>query len=225
MKLTAEDIRLYLLPEVEERMRHYTQLAAGEVSGLGMVEEFDGGFLVTDLFLPKQTCSPGGTELDQESVATLIMELDQAGEDPGKLRLWYHSHGGLDVFWSGTDESCINNLANGDYILSLVTNKRGHVLARLDIFKPVRLTVDNVPVSVRSAGDSLRERCREEIRQKVENVPVPFAPIRQFPQRGPELLPSWGDMQDEFDEIEEQFMAGEMTWEEYEQRLREVGNG
>ena len=42
MKLTAEDIRLYLLPEVEERMRHYTQLAAGEVSGLGMVEEFDG---------------------------------------------------------------------------------------------------------------------------------------------------------------------------------------
>ena len=224
MKLTAEDIRLYLLPEVEERIRHYTQLAAGEVSGLGTVEEYDEGFLVTDIFLPKQSCSPGGTELDQESVATLIMELDQAGADAGSLRFWWHSHGSLDVFWSGTDESCINNLANGDYVLSLVTNKRNQLLARLDIFKPVRLTVDHLPVSVRSVGESLRDQCRTEIRQRVENVPVPFAPVR-FPDRGPELLPGWGEVVDEFDELEEQFMAGEMTWQEYEDRLREVGNG
>jgi hypothetical protein len=146
MKITAEDIRLYLLPEVEERMRHYTNLAAGEVSGLGTVEQFDGGFLVTDLFLPKQSCSPGGTELDQESVATLLMELDDAGADAGSLRFWWHSHGSMDVFWSRTDEECIDNLANGDYVLSLVTNKKGHTLARLDIFKPVRVTVDQVPV-------------------------------------------------------------------------------
>ena len=25
--------------------------------------------------------------------------------------------------------------------------------------------------------------------------------------------------------LQEQFMAGEMTWQEYEDRLREVGNG
>ena len=223
MKLTAEDIRLYLLPEVEERMRHYTELATGEVSGLGTVEEFDGGFLVTDIFLPKQSCSPAGTELDQDSVATLIMELDQAGSDAGSLRFWWHSHGNLDAFWSNTDEACIMSLANGDYVLSLVTNKRGHLLARLDIFKPVRLTVDHLPVSVRSAGSSLRERCQDEVRQRVENLPIPFAPAR-FPQRGPELLPAWGEVRDEFDEIEELFMAGEMTWQEYEDRLREVGN-
>ena len=223
MKLTAEDIRLYLLPEVEERMRHYTNFAPGEVSGLGTVEEFNGGFLVTDLFLPKQTCSPGGTELDQESVATLIMELDQAGVDTGSLRFWHHSHNNLDVFWSGTDESCINNLANGDYVLSLVTNKKGHMLARLDIFKPVRVTLDHLPVSIRSTGESMLESCRQEIREKVANAPAPFAPIR-FPQREPELLLGWGEVQDEFDELEEQFMAGEMTWQEYEDRMREVGD-
>jgi hypothetical protein len=225
MEISAEDIRLYLLPEVEERMRHYTNLAAGEVSGLGTVEEFDGGFLVTDLFLPKQTCSPGGTDLDQESVATLIMELDQAGKDPGALRFWWHSHGNLDIFWSRTDEECINNLANGDYVLSLVTNKGGHVLARLDIFRPVRVTLDHVPVSVRSQGESLLDICRQEIRERVENVPIPFAPAIGFPRRGPELLPTWGDVGSEIDELEEQFMAGELTWQEYEDRLREVGNG
>ncbi len=224
MKLTAEDIRLYLLPEVEERIRHYTQLAVGEISGLGTVEEFDGGFLVTDIFLPKQSCSPGGTELDRESVATLIVELDQAGVDTGTLRFWFHSHSNLDVFWSPTDEQCISNLANGDYVLSLVTNKKGQMLARLDVFRPVRVTADQLPISVRSAGTTLRDQCEKEIGERVENIPIPFVRTR-VPHRGPELLPSWGDVKDEFDEIEEQFMAGEMTWQEYEERLREVGNG
>jgi len=225
MKITAEDIRLYLLPQVEERIRHYTDLAAGEVSGLGTVEEFDGGFLVTDLFLPKQTCFPGGTDLDQDSVATLIMELDQTGKDVGTLRFWWHSHGSLDVFWSGTDEECINNLANGDYVLSLVTNKRGQVLARLDIFRPVRVVVDEVSVSVRSRGQSLRDQCRREVEERVDNIPAPFSPAIGFPGRPPELLPSWGDMGNEVDELEELFMAGELTRQEYEDGLRGVRYG
>ena len=225
MKLTAEDIRLYLLPEVEERIRHYTDLAASEVSGLGTVEEFEGGFLVTDLFLPKQTCSPGGTELDQDSVATLIMELDEAGKDAGTLRFWWHSHGNLNTFWSHTDEECINNLANGDYVLSMVTNKRGHVLARLDIFRPVRVVVDEVPVAVRSRGQSLRDQCRREVEERVDNIPAHFSPAIGFPGRAPELLPSWPDVGDEIDELEELFMAGELTLPEYEDRLREVGHG
>ncbi len=225
MKMTADDIRLYLLPEVEERMRHYTNLAAGEVSGLGTVEEFAGGFLVTDIFLPKQSCSPSGTELDQESVATLIMELDQAGADAGSLRFWWHSHAGLDVFWSRTDEECIASLANGDYVLSLVTNKRGNVLARLDIFKPVRVTIDEVPVSVRSTGVTLLDDCRKDILERVNDIPAPFAPAIRFPSREPELFPHWGEVRDDLEELEEQFMAGELTWQEYEDRMREVGNG
>ena len=225
MKLTANDIRLYLLPEVEERIRHYTTLATGEVSGLGTLEEFDGGFLVNDIFLPRQECSPGGTELDQESVATLLLELDNAGTDSGTLRFWWHSHGDLEVFWSHTDEECINNLANGDYVLSLVTNKKGNILARLDIFQPVRLTVDQLPVSVRSTGLTLLDACRQEVQAKVADRPIPFATPGRLIQREPDLFPTWHHVGDELDELEEQFMAGELTWQEYEDRSREVGNG
>jgi hypothetical protein len=77
---------------------------------------------------------------------------------------------------------------------------------------------------VRSTGDALLDACRQEVLDKVENMPIPFGPLR-FPQRGPELLSGWGDVRDEMDELEEQFMSGEMTWQEYEDRLREVGNG
>ena len=181
MKIRADHVRLFLLPEVEQRIRHYTDLANGEVSGLGTVEEFDGGFLVDKVFLPKQNCTPAGTTLDEDAVATLLMELEAAGEDSGRMRLWFHSHAHHDVFWSQTDEECIEGLANGDYILSLVTNKRGHTLARLDIFRPVRMTVDDIPVSIRSLDDQLRDACEQELVDRVTETPFPGAPVPQAP--------------------------------------------
>ncbi len=229
MKLSAEQIRLYLLPEVEERIRHYTRLAHGEVSGLGTVEEFDGGFLVTDLYLPKQACTPAGTELDQEAVATLLMELDNSGKDPGGLRFWWHSHADMNTFWSKTDEQCIESLANGDYVLSLVTNKRGSMLARLDIFRPARVTLDDIPIAVRTRDQNLLETCRREIQERVNDSPIPFwapgshpmAPARRdfFLTEGSDDLGPAPDM----DELDEQYMAGELGWEEYMDRVEQRG--
>jgi len=230
MKLSAEQIRLYLLPEVEERIRHYTRLAAGEVSGLGTVEEFDGGFLVTDLYLPKQVCTPAGTELNQEAVATLLMELDGAGKDSGELKFWWHSHGSLDVFWSGTDRQCIENLANGDYVLSLVTNKKGAMLARLDIFRPARVTLDDIAVSVRSRDTGLLEACRKELQERVEESPIPFwapgsHPVPAAPRRDMFLTEPTDDLgpMPDLDELDEQYMAGELGWEEYMDRVERGG--
>jgi len=224
MKISAEQIRLYLLPEVEERLRHYTRLAPGEVSGLGHVEEVDGGFMVTDLFLPAQSCSSGGTELRAESVATLILTLDGAGVDAGRLRFWWHSHGSLDAFWSLTDEQCISNLANGDYVISLVTNKRGAMLARLDIFRPVRVTIDRLPVSVRQAGDRLLEQCRQELAARVEQV-APAPPFTLI--TGDQLTdqPDWERERYAGDELDELLAAGDLTWADYRERRREVSHG
>jgi hypothetical protein len=226
MKLSAEQVRLFLLPEVEERMRHYTRLARGEVSGLGLVEEFDGGFLVTDLFLPKQECSASSTTLCDEAVATLLLELDRSGRDPAQLKFWFHSHGSMNVFWSNTDQECIEDLANGDYLLSLVTNKRGDMLARLDIYKPARVTVDDVSVSVRSRGESQLETCQKEIQEKVKDLPVsvfPTGPMTPRDRRDSPFL--WGDDMglhpggDSVEWLEQEMFEGNLTVDEYEHRL------
>jgi hypothetical protein len=209
MKITAEQVRLFLLPEVEERIRHYTALARGEVSGLGLVEEIDGGFLVTELYLPKQSCTLAGTDLDQGAVASIILQLDQAGQDSGALRFWFHSHSHLDVFWSQTDEACIAGLANGDYVLSLVTNKAGDILARVDIFRPARVTIDQVPVSVRSREMGLLDTCRLEIEERVTDMP-PTPSMVSF-RRG--LGPR--DLVDEIDLLEERYRAGELSIVDY----------
>ena len=234
MKMNSDSFRLFLLPEVEEKIRHYTALAAGEVSGLGLVEEVEGGFLVTRIFLPRQECSPGGTELDQDWVAALLVTLEEEGIDSGKLRCWFHSHSSFNVFWSPTNEECITGLANDNYYISLVVNKAGDMLARLDIFKPVRVTIDSVPVVVRGEDTRLLEQCRTEFAERVTELPGIVAqgrggsPFRR--DFGDDLfLPHWsaGDFEEpgpfsQVQELEMCFAEGELTWEEYCTRLKEL---
>ena len=229
-KIKADHLRLHLLPEVEQRIRHYTDLADGEVSGLGTIEEFDGGFLVDNVYLPKQTCSPGGTTLDDDAVATLLMELDAAGEDSGRLRFWWHSHAHHDVFWSQTDEDCIEGLANGDYVLSLVVNKRGAMLARLDIFRPARITVDHVPVSVRARDDALRERCASELAANLTEVAA-FGPLgMKMPAAerdlfNPDGLPTPLDAVDELHVLRHLVQTGDISYAEYLEHVEELEVG
>jgi len=235
MKTTAKNFRLFLLPEVEERIRHFAKLAAGEVSGLGLVEEVNGGFLVTQVFLPRQECTPGGTELDQEWVAALLVTLEEEGLDSGGLKFWWHSHAGMPTFWSQTDEECIAGLANDNFYTSLVTNKAGEMLARLDIFKPVHVTIDCVPVVVRHESRDLLERCRKEFEEKVEEKLTVFGGSNRSSFRstgfGSEdlFLPHWASEEFEdpgpfahVEELELRFAEGELTWEEYCERLQSL---
>ena len=230
MKTITEKFRLWLLPEVEERIRHYVSLASGEVSGLGLVDEVEGGFLLTQVFLPRQECTAGGTELDQDWVAALMVTLEEEGIDSGKMKCWYHSHGSLDVFWSNTDHECVAGLANDNYFLSLVVNKAGDMLARLDVFRPVRITIDDVPVAVRSQGSDLLDSCRKEFEDRVKEVPGVLT--ARFPRLVGDdmLLPLWAgdDFADpgpflHISQLEDAYADGEITWQEYNSRLREMG--
>ena len=82
--------------------------------------------------------------MDQAAVAAMLAELDSAGIDVGRVRAWIHSHAAFNVFWSATDVRTIEALATGDWLASLVVNKAGARLARVDVTFPVRATFDEV---------------------------------------------------------------------------------
>ena len=170
MKLSARMPTVWLTPEVDQRLRHWVAIASGEMSALGMVEETEGGFVVTRIFLPKQTCGAADTELDQAAVAQLLTELDAAGEDISKLRLWAHSHADFKVFWSGTDESTVRQLANNEWTLALVVNKAGERRCRLDVWAPVHVTLDELPTSVFHEDLGLRADCEQVFKSSVTEV-------------------------------------------------------
>ncbi len=155
-----------------QKVRAWTKMAAGEFSALGNVAVHQGDMLITDVHLVEQVSSAGSTEMDDEGVARLLIELEEAGEDSSSLRLWVHSHGHSDVFWSSTDERCIRGLDGGEWVLSWVCNKANEDRLRLDLFQPLRLTIDHIGLQLHSADLGLADWCEQEFKDKVDERPL-----------------------------------------------------
>ena len=177
MKVIDVDLTVFLEPSVNEMLNHWVDMAKGEVSALGLVEEVSGGFLVTEVFLPEQECSSANTLISPESVAKLLIELEEKGYDPQFLRFWAHSHGEMDVFWSNTDEDTMNLLANPDYVVAVVGNKRGERLARVDIYQPLNVRFNEVPVEIRLPDLGLKDICEQAFKEKVKETAPVYYPI------------------------------------------------
>jgi hypothetical protein len=178
-KQRREPVQLSIRVQVEAlamaKFWNWVDIAKGEVSCLGIVDEIrdaDSGavsvLIVTDLFLVKQRCSADETTMDAAAVSQLMLDLENQGIDSRKLRCWVHSHGRMSVFWSGTDDDCVAGLANGDYLLSLVVNRKRDTMMRLDQYHPCHLFLTDVVWEVRyPLIDGLAEQCLTEFKAKV----------------------------------------------------------
>jgi hypothetical protein len=178
-KSRRDPVQLLIRVQVEAaamaKFWHYVDLAKGEVSCLGLVDEIrdaESGvvtaLLVTDFFLVKQRCSADETTMDVAAVSQLMLDLEHQGVSSRKLRCWAHSHGGMSVFWSGTDDACIAGLANGEYLLSLVVNKKRDTQMRLDQYHPCHLYLTDIVWETRyPLLDGLAEQCLSDFKAKV----------------------------------------------------------
>ena len=103
-----------------------------------------------------------------------MIDLETSGVDSSKLRCWAHSHAMMDVFWSETDNGTVSNLANGEYLLALVVNKKRDAMMRLDQFHPTHFYMGDVVWEVHYPVDqALAEQCREEFKARVnEGFPI-----------------------------------------------------
>jgi len=126
-------------------MWRFVDLAApDEVSGLGLVERVgDFGLHVEEIFLLDQVSSAATTELDATDIANLQGDLigQNRVDDADRILLWWHSHGNMESFWSGTDVSTIEQLQAEPYLLSVVVNKKREYMARVDMWEPLRVTI------------------------------------------------------------------------------------
>ncbi|MCL4306528.1 hypothetical protein KJZ99_11485 [bacterium] len=177
-------IKIQVEATAMQKLWLWTDFAKGEVSCLGLVDEVIStetgrttALVVTDFYLVKQNCSYEETDMDATDVARLIFELEAKGIDFRKLRCWAHSHGSMSVFWSGQDESCISGLANNEWLLSLVVNKRRDTQMRLDQYHPAHLYLADVTWEVvYPLVDGLAEACFDEFKAKVTESHYHIAP-------------------------------------------------
>jgi hypothetical protein len=161
-------------PAAFEKLSLYIRLAEGEVGGLASVEQ-DGPatFLMTDCFLIRQRATDVDNELDPAATSVFLLNYLATGEDPSGLRLWWHSHGRESAFWSADDERTIDHFG-GEWLVSLVGNKRGKFLARFDRYEPARQTLgwlDFTPPCPPPAEDGpAAQRARIELAERVHVV-------------------------------------------------------
>ena len=190
---TQLDIKIQVAATAWAKLMLWTELAEGEVSAFGTVEELPGILRVTDFFLVAQACNEAETEMDPIALAELMLQV----EDPGKLRCWAHSHAEMPVFYSKTDSDCIDDLANGEWLLSIVVNKLHQVLVRLDQFHPAHLYVEDVVFQVYYPIDvELEAQCKAEFKKKVrESKFMTSHYMRSFGEL--EEAMDWQDWEDE----------------------------
>jgi len=161
---------LYIRPEAMKRIMYYAEAADGEVSGLGTISKSGKRIVVDKVFLLEQESSSGDTELDPEAISKLMGEMIKNNEDPAKLKFWWHSHGNMGVFWSGTDDECAETLSK-EYAFSLVVNKDREIRCRLDLHSPFRLTIDHIKMrEISEENPTLKEECKKEVDEKVKSM-------------------------------------------------------
>ena len=86
---TTDIPKLYIKYEALLKMNQIVNTCTAEVGWLGSVEEKDRVFYVTDVFLLKQKVTSVTTELDEEALSDLLLQM--VNEDPEKyntIKLW-----------------------------------------------------------------------------------------------------------------------------------------
>ncbi len=172
---------VFITPEARQKLDLYIQCAHGEISGLGEVIRLGNDFLIKDIYLFEQKCTSASTNLDPGDVSKFLSNYIQSGKDPSDLRLWWHSHDNMSTFWSGTDEATAERLGD-EWMLCIVGNKNLDYLVRLDLYKPIRITLDGLKFMVHwCPNTNLQSEIEAEIKAKVKTPPPIKLPT--FPKR------------------------------------------
>ena len=163
---------LYFKLECLTKLFGYVNAVEGEVSGMGLVEKIKDMFVVTEIFLLKQECSFSTTEIDSEDLGKLMLELTRQGKE-GNLKLWWHSHGSMNAFWSSTDKHTARNLSGSNWMFTAVVNKEGKIKISLDVSIPFHHVADDIQVSIYDPDTSrIFEICKKEVKEKVKEEKI-----------------------------------------------------
>jgi hypothetical protein len=162
----------------------YARVCDYEINGFGYVKQLDEStVLVEDVFILKQTVSPGSAVTEPDEVASHITQMIQEGKDTSSLRLQWHSHVHMQTYFSGTDTGTIDAYTNCDWMISLVVNKREEYAVRLDMYQPFRLTIPTTLKVLANEDNTLIEACKQEVKEKVKLKTYPTPNFWRHDQR------------------------------------------
>ena len=176
-------MKLIIPKEIEERIHGYVMSVSSEIAGMGRVSVSpDGGSItVEEVMIYEQEVTGATADLSPQAIAKWQSDLVKAGGSPKHWQLWWHSHDNMPAFFSGRDTATIDANADCDWLCSLVVNKKREREARLDLYRPFRMYVEDmdiqigieeVPTSYTVPAD-IAEEVALKVKRPVYTKPVP----------------------------------------------------
>lgn len=155
------------------KLKYYINNMNGEIGGIGCVRLEGNTFVVDDMFIVRQRARSGDFELNDTALALRVNSIaNTKPELLPELKMWWHSHNGFATFWSSTDDATFERLLNHDkkmdFILGIVGNKKGELLARVDVESNIGvIRFDNLHIKVKLEDKVLESAIQSEIKEKV----------------------------------------------------------
>jgi proteasome lid subunit RPN8/RPN11 len=165
----AKDLAVVVTHHAFEQLFGWSYATNREISCLGSIRRDGNRFIIEEFYLLKQTGSNVSTELDQTAMAELMEKLLAEGkhEEARSIKCWAHSHPGMGVFWSGTDDQTCRLIVS-DYLVSVVVSDTFAIRCRIDMAAPVPITIDHVPVLYELGYDEKRqEKYAQDVKEAV----------------------------------------------------------
>ena len=156
------------------KMKYFIDGCEDEISGWGKVkkskEENEDVFTIYDVEILKQTVTGASAVMSEETMAKFLYEKTKKNQSTEDYRVWWHSHATLESFFSVTDDTTIEQSIEFPYLISIVSNHKHNMKARIDIFQPVRMT-QAIDIEIEDLEDEeLKEWCAKEITRKVKKA-------------------------------------------------------
>lgn len=160
----------------KKKLMAYIKNVGNEVGGIGKITRDGNTITIEDVYLIEQEVTGASTILSPEGMAKFYDErmAIEGREVMSQLKLWWHSHANMAVFWSGTDDATINSFdqetEENNWMLSLVGNHKGDIKIRLDIYRPYRYTIDNIdfyedPEPVTEFDEAIKLEIAEKVKE------------------------------------------------------------
>jgi hypothetical protein len=172
--------------DVWQRLRLFILRCPTEISGFGLVRQSADDpmlFTVEDVLILDQKADGHSTTPDPRAIDQLLYELTLENK-ASALRLLWHSHVNMEAYFSATDQNAIAHYS-GDWMISLVSNYRTDVEARLDIRRPFQVGVPMRVKVLMPLDQQMTDEVDAQIRRHVRRPGLPFLGVRPRDVVGP----------------------------------------
>lgn len=190
---------LHIDDDCWQEIKYLASKSDFEISGYGRVVVEDGEIHVIGVHLVQQENTKTTSDLDPLALCKLQYECRNL---PGTLRWWWHYHGPMGVFWSGTDKATLAEIASPQWAVATVFNDKGEHKSAFVTSQPVPHMVDDIPVvfdryyskAQREAWDKEYERCVVNKRSSGELSPFARQQLRmRYDSASKIIVPAKGD--------------------------------